>query len=262
MGGYSRKILWLQPIRSNNKPEISAKFYLECVKEHSGCPTIIRTDCGTENGTVATIQAYFRPHGNDQFAGSRSHIYRTSPDNQRIEAWWSYYKRGRSSWWFDFFKDMSATGVLNVVSEFHLECLWLCFQSVLQDDQVKNHRNTHRKRRSKYGTVPGVPHVLLYLPHRLGAVDCKVHVTEEQTDVMEVHTQIHDTDNEDTIIYQEYFIMSWTVKNYLSKQLYWSIWSLWIFNCSRSISLMLLGQTTFRISSMPRCLLVRNYGSC
>ena len=73
------------------EPSIPAKFYLECVKEHSGCPMIIQTYCGTENGTIATIQAYFRQHGNDQFAGSRSHIYGTSPSNQQIEAWWSYY---------------------------------------------------------------------------------------------------------------------------------------------------------------------------
>ena len=72
-------------------------------------------------------------------------------------------------------------------------------------DLVKNHWNTHRIRRSKYGTVPGMPDVLFYLPHRSGAVDCKIHVTQEQTDAMEVHTQIHDTDNEDTLIYQEYF---------------------------------------------------------
>ena len=31
--GYSRKILWLEVARSNNKPEIPAAFYLDCVKE-------------------------------------------------------------------------------------------------------------------------------------------------------------------------------------------------------------------------------------
>ncbi len=137
--GYSRKILWLELTRSNNKPEIPAKYYLDCVREHSGCPMIVRTDCGTENGTMAAIQAYFCQHGDDQFAGPRSHIYGTSPSNQRIQAWWSYYRRGRSSWWIDFFKEMAGTELLG--SEFHLECLWFCFQALLQDDvdKVKNH---------------------------------------------------------------------------------------------------------------------------
>ena len=202
--GYSRKILWLELKRSNNRPEIPARYYLECVKENFGCPMIVRTDCGTENGTMAAIQAYFRQHGNDQFAGTRSHIYGTSPSNQRIEAWWSYYRRGRSSWWIDFFKEMTATAVLDIGSEFHLECLWFCFQSILQADldQVRKHWNTHRIRRSKYGTVPGVPDVLFYLSHRSGAVDCKIQVTQEQVDSMQVHAQNID---DEMNIYQEYF---------------------------------------------------------
>ena len=167
---------------------------------------IVRTDCGTENGTMAAIQAYFRQHGNDQFAGSRSHIYGTSPSNQRIEAWWSYYRRERFSWWIDFFKEMAATEVLDIGSEFHLECLWFCFQSILQADldQVRKHWNTHRIRRLKCGAVPGVPDVLFYLLHRSGAVDYKIQVTQEQADAMQVHAEIQNIDDEMNI-YQEYF---------------------------------------------------------
>ena len=83
---------------------IAGKVREQCVREHSGCPMLLRTDCGTENGIMAAIQAYFRQHGNDEFAGFNSHKYGTSPSNQRIEAWWSYYRRGRSSWWIDFLK--------------------------------------------------------------------------------------------------------------------------------------------------------------
>jgi hypothetical protein len=203
--GYSRKILWLELSRSNNKPEVPAKFFLECVREHSGCPMLLRTDCGTENGIMAAIQAYFRQHGNDEFAGSNSHKYGTSPSNQRIKAWWSYYRRGRSSWWIDFFKEMAATEVLDIGSEFHLECLWFCFESLLQNDldKVKNHCNTHRILRSKYGTVPSEPDILFFLPQRSGAVECKVPVTNEQTAAMENHAQIQVIDEMN--IYQEYF---------------------------------------------------------
>ncbi|CAB4018715.1 Hypothetical predicted protein [Paramuricea clavata] len=59
---------------------------------------------------------------------------------------------------------MAATEVLDIGSEFHLECLWFGFESLLQNDldKVKNHWNTHRIRRSKYGTVPGVPDILVF----------------------------------------------------------------------------------------------------
>ncbi len=90
--------------------------------------------------------------------------------------------------------------------EFHLECPWFCFQALLQNDldKVKNHWNTHQLCCSKYGTVAGVPDILFYLPHRSGAVNCKIQVTDEQADAMKVHTQIQSIDNEMNI-YQEYF---------------------------------------------------------
>ena len=180
--GYSRKILWLELSRSNNKPEVPASHFLQCVREHSGWPMLLRTDCGTENGIMAAIQAYFRQNGEDELAGDKSHRYGTSPSNQRIECWWSYLSRGRSSWLINFFKEMVERELLDIGSEFHLECLWFWFQLVLQDDldEVKNHWNTHRIRRSKHGTVPGVPDILFFLPQRSGAIDCKVDVTNEQ----------------------------------------------------------------------------------
>ena len=73
---------------------------------------IVRTDCGTENGILATIQCYLRRSGTDSYAGDQAHRYGTSPANQRIECWWSYFKRGRASWWIDFFKDMVDSGIL------------------------------------------------------------------------------------------------------------------------------------------------------
>ena len=53
--GYSRKVLWLEVSRSNNDPKVTARYYLECVKEHGFCPLQTRTDCGTENGIIAAM---------------------------------------------------------------------------------------------------------------------------------------------------------------------------------------------------------------
>ena len=94
--GYSRKILWLELARSNNKPEIPAGYYLECVNQNLSCRILLRTDCGTENGIMAAMQSYFRQDGADVFAGEKSHKYGSSPANQRIECWWSFFRRGRA----------------------------------------------------------------------------------------------------------------------------------------------------------------------
>ena len=94
--GYSRKIIWLELVWSNNRPEVAASLYLNPVRNNEGCPLIVRSDCGTENGTLAGMQCYFRQNGNDQFAWSNAHKYGTSPANQRIESWWSHFRRARS----------------------------------------------------------------------------------------------------------------------------------------------------------------------
>ena len=97
--------------------------------------------------------------------------------------------------------------LLDIGSEFHLECLWFCFQLVLQDDldEVKNHWNTHRIRRSKHGTVPGVPDILFFLPQRSGAIDCKVDVTNEQITEIQNNAQVQLIEEEDQNILQDYF---------------------------------------------------------
>lgn len=45
--------------KSNNNPDIVANFYLECVSNGGGCPVKLRTDYGTENGLMVTIQCHF-----------------------------------------------------------------------------------------------------------------------------------------------------------------------------------------------------------
>lgn len=207
--GYSRKILWLEVTRSNNKPENVARFYLDCVKGNEGCPILLRTDCGTENGVMAGMQCYFRQNGQDEFAGEKAHKYGSSPANQRIEAWWSHFRRGRAGWWIDFFKDMVNAGVLDIGNVMQMEALWFCFEAVIQNelDNVKQHCNTHRMRPSGHGTVPGVPDVLFYLPQRSNAFECKWAIEKPKIQEMGqhlLHTQPSDVEG-DLPVHQEYF---------------------------------------------------------
>lgn len=202
----SRKILWLELARSNNKPEFPATFYLECIKETRGCPLLIRTDCGTENVIMASMQCFFRQNGNDLFAGEKAHKYGSSPANQRIEGWWSFFRRGRAGWWIDFFKDMVTSGILDLGNSLHMECLWFCFHSILTNEleKVKIQWNTHRIRHSRnQGTVSGIPDVMYYLPERTNGIECKCTVTAHQIQEMEQKVQFEEDD--EVMDYEEYF---------------------------------------------------------
>ena len=106
---------------------------------------------------------------------------------------------------------MIASGIVEVGNELHMECLWFCFQSVLQDelDKVKTHWNTHRIRKSKYGTVSGVPDVLYFLPERSGGDECIVLIEQHTINEMEEYLQTEETSNSNNTVvendYQEYF---------------------------------------------------------
>ena len=53
---FSRRILWLEIVRSNNDPRVVGKLFFNCLRKLQFCPTILRTDRGTENGIIATTQ--------------------------------------------------------------------------------------------------------------------------------------------------------------------------------------------------------------
>ncbi len=165
---------------------------------------IVRTDCGTENGIIAATQCYFRAAGNDAFAGDKSHVYGSSHANQRIEGWWSFLRRHRTSWWIDYFKDMVTSNLLNIGNEFHMECLWFCYAHIIQADldDVVEHWNSHYIRKSRHGTISGIPDILYSLPHYHGKTDCLFPVSSAQVEAMETNCQL---DEQVENIYQEYF---------------------------------------------------------
>lgn len=93
--GFSRKIMWLKCGRSNNDPRIIAQNYMQCIAEFGVFPMRLCTDCGTENGLMAALHCSLRSVHADEFAGAKSHMYGTSTSNQRIESWWSYFRKPR-----------------------------------------------------------------------------------------------------------------------------------------------------------------------
>lgn len=169
--GYSRKIIWLECASSNNNPAIIAHNYMNAVVQYDGCPWQIRTDCGTENVHVAAIQAFINNRMN-------SHVYGTSPANQRIESWWTFLRRNRSQWWICLFEGLVACGSFTVGHLRETDCLRFCFMSLIRLDlsQVMYEWNTHQIRPSAGAVCPaGIPDILFLRPMPL-AVDCLVHL--------------------------------------------------------------------------------------
>lgn len=161
--GYSRKVLWLNVARSNNSPHNIAKFYLNCVGKHGGCPMYLITDLGTENGIAASIQCYFR-------SDSSAHRYVSSPRNQQLESWWSMFSKQRASWWRAFFQDLESQGIYDSTSDIPKEALWFCFHKLFQKelDYIKEHWNSHYIRKSRHDTVAGRPDLLYNIPENYG----------------------------------------------------------------------------------------------
>jgi hypothetical protein len=197
--GYSRRIIWLKLTKSNNNPHIIASFFLESIKELQACPTLLRTDRGTENGSMATVQCFLRRNHNDSLSGLGAHRYGSSHTTQRIEAWWSFLRKNWSSWWINFFKDMVDTGDLDTSNSMHMECLWFSFNKVIENElsQVQSNWNNHYIRKSRYRTMAGIPNKLYFLPEEVGSEDYQKPFNP--ADLGEAEYEVHstDTDNSD-----------------------------------------------------------------
>uniref|UniRef100_A0A1A8MDN9 Integrase core domain-containing protein n=2 Tax=Nothobranchius pienaari TaxID=704102 RepID=A0A1A8MDN9_9TELE len=172
--GFSRKIMWLTCGKSNKDPNVIAQNYINCVAEFGVFPSRLRTDCGTENGLMAALQCCLRSEQTDEFAGARSHMYGTSMSNQRIESWWSYFRKQRIQFWLELFGDLRERHLFNGSSD-HTRLLQYCFLDVLQEElnEHKQYWNTHVIRPVRQSKCPsGRPEAMYYLPHRFNANNC------------------------------------------------------------------------------------------
>lgn len=206
--GFSRRVMWLKVTRSNNDPSVVGRFFLECVVETGACPTLVRTDRGTENGTMATIQCFLRRNHHDQLSGIKAHRYGSSHSNQRIEAWWSQLKSSWSSWWIDFFKDLIDQGQLDTSNKLQMECVWFCFHTIIQNElnEAKDNWNSHHIRKSRNHTPSGIPNKLYFLPETIGCNDYK-HAFDI-ADIEEVGIELNAfsvDDGNESSDYQNYF---------------------------------------------------------
>lgn len=102
------------------------------MRQLGGTARIVRGDRGTENGSLAAIQRFFRRSAEGDFAGEKSFMFGKSTSNQRIEAWWGRLRQGCAEWWIECFKDLRDSGLYNDDDVIQREFLKFCFIDVLR----------------------------------------------------------------------------------------------------------------------------------
>ena len=105
--------------------------------------------------------------------------YGRSTSNQRIEFWWSIYKRDTIQKYLDYFKHLRDCGQYDDTDNVHVEALKFSFYGVIQDDldNLVDYWNNHKIRTSKLSESPdGRPSVIYELPEKYDAEDRKIPV--------------------------------------------------------------------------------------
>ena len=140
---YSRKIIWLKVLASNNNPKMIGTLYLTYVSQSKITPRLVRSTKASENIIIAGLQRSFLRSTN--FANS-SFRFGSSTANQRIESWWSIMRISRLNWWINFFKDLRDQGHFDASIACHVDVLRFSFLGLPQSelDETRELWNNHR----------------------------------------------------------------------------------------------------------------------
>lgn len=164
--GFSRKLIWLEVGPTNKEPDVIARYYLNAVSLY-GCPWILKADNGTEHSTIEPLHIALRSLDTDEDTALSSFSYTTSPQNQRIEAYWSILKKDKIGWWKHFFEDLTDLDMFTN-SPILKDCIRFCFLPLIRSDlnSIKNDWNVHLIAASNNNTGPrGRPNTMFNLPH-------------------------------------------------------------------------------------------------
>ena len=83
----------------------------------------MRSDHGTENGTVSFLQTFLSERN--------SFIYGTSTHNQRIERWWQILRTECSQFWINIFENLKDEG--HFTGDFiDVNLVQFCFMKIIQ----------------------------------------------------------------------------------------------------------------------------------
>lgn len=168
-------MLWLTASRSNNNPRFIAYWFLSWIRKIKRTPRAIRSDAGTENVLMRDLQRALRHDHNDNMSGRNSFLIGRSVANQRIERFWGTLKTNFTHYWRNHFRDLQDTGVLDVSSPIHIECVRFCYISIVQHqlDMFKERWNSHRIRQQRQEVIApmSIPDMMYYQPEIFGGLD-------------------------------------------------------------------------------------------
>ena len=152
-------------------------FYLQVIRKLGGCPVELITDLGTENVLAASIQYFLRENLD-------THRYVASPRN--------------------LFQDLGSRNEFDSIDNFQAEALWFAFSGLLQEELqfVKEHWNTHKIRKNRYGTMSGRSDALYYLPESFGGTSDQAKYVADRDYQYALE---HIVETEDENVYSEYF---------------------------------------------------------
>ena len=92
--GFSRKLIWLKVGSSNKNPNVIVHYYLDAISELGGVPHVIKADDGTKHALIEPIHRYLRSI-NEKEGIENAFSITTSPQNLKIETYWSILPRDR-----------------------------------------------------------------------------------------------------------------------------------------------------------------------
>ena len=122
-------------VTTNNNPKVIKNNFIDCIRRGGVISMRLRTDCETENVTMATIQYTLRHHQRDYYAGARNHMYGSSVGNQCIESWWSIFRKQRYVTYFAYmFQATSSAHFLFKVGYLLLPVVEAVFRSKTMPD--------------------------------------------------------------------------------------------------------------------------------
>lgn len=185
--GFSRKILWLEVSSTNKNPKIIAHYYLKTLSKYGSMPTLLRTDKGTENVIIGSLQQCLRTGHDDTLSGLKSYLKGKSMQNQRIESFWVDLQRLSTGFYMEFSASMIEKGALDLDNPLHKDLLQLCFGPLIRYDlyNIKKEWNQHTIRRQVgRGFRGGKPDILFKLPQQHNAIDCKKPVSEVDISIL------------------------------------------------------------------------------
>ena len=111
---------------------MTAKFFLDTVKQLGGVPRKIRLDDGTENSVIEALHTFLRSSHADKNANPGCFNIGRSTTNQRIESYWSQFVRDGPGRWINFVKDLFDLGLFHSTDPVPQECIRFFFYANIE----------------------------------------------------------------------------------------------------------------------------------